>query len=705
MVRASVDGPEVATGRGEEILAAALFAAERFLGTAAPWQRNIYEVLERLGLAAHASRVYIFENYADAQGRQCGRQRYEWVADGISAQIENRTLQGFGYADVGWGRWAEVLGRRETMAGNTRDLPACERPELEAEQIQSIVLVPIYVEDSWWGFIGFDECVAERDWGDHELAALAAAADTLGAAIQRTRIEKRLRAQEAKYRAVFEVTGDGLAIVDLEGRLVEANAAFHAMHGYRPGGLVGKHLDAWVDSTDLAAATELLSAPRQDAPGTRLRHLRGDGSLFPVEVRADSLCIHGETHVVAVVRDVTDRVSVTELLERRVTALAQVAGELVVDEPPEVTLRNAVTTVVHASSAIAAALHVLDRDTGEVRLLVTHGLPQGYEDGLRAAWEMGVDSPAVIALREQRVSVIRDAPARTLANPRAAPIHRFLPHVGWDILVAIPLGTASQTYGALHLYYRPESEPSTEEIGFLSAVADQMAVAVENAALLAESRQTGALLERQRLARELHDSVSQALFSMTLHARTAQLAMERQNLPAEGPLGRAVAQLRELTSGALAEMRALIFELRPGALAEEGLASALRRQAAAIGAREGLPIDVVDRAGARLPLDASAEEHLYRMVLEALHNTLKHAAATRAVTTLDQTDAQVVITVHDDGCGFDTDRDFSGHLGLRTMRERAASIGGELRIDSVSGVGTTVTITAAVQWCSRGGQP
>ncbi|WP_405088740.1 GAF domain-containing protein [Microbispora sp. NBC_01389] len=680
----------------DAVLAAVLFAADRFLASAEPWETNIAEVLARLGTAAGVSRVYIFENHLDAHGRQCSGQRYEWVAEGITSQMDNPLLRGFDYVDVGWGRWAELLVRRDVMVGNTRDFPASERPELDAEDIKSIALVPIHVEGLWWGFIGFDECAAEREWLPNDVAALRAAADTLGAAIQRTRTERRLRAQQAQYRAVFEATGDGLVISDLDGRLVEANPAFHRMHAYSPGELAGTHPEAWTHPADLTIVTEFLSALPHTGAAIRVRHIRKDGTTFPVEVRADSVIFSGEPHTLTVVRDATDTANAMDLLQRRVAALARVASDMVVDQPLETTLRNAVATVVRASGGVAAAVHVMERDSDRLRFLATDGLPDGYEEGLRACWGLGVDSPAVSALREQRVEVIRGAPARTLARPRAKPIHRFLPHVDWDILVAVPLGAMGQMFGALHVYYLPHDEPADEELRFLVAFADQIAVAVENATLLAEGRQNAALLERQRLARELHDSVSQALFSMTLHARAAELAMEKQGIDGNGPLGRAVAQLRELTQGALAEMRALIFELRPGALAEEGLISAVRKQAAAIAAREGLPIVVVDETGERPVLDEEGEEHLYRIVLEALHNTVKHADAQRITVSVSRTESDLTVVVEDDGRGFDPAAAFPGHMGLGTMRERAARMGADLRIVSAAGAGTSVMVTAPI---------
>ena len=172
----------------------------------------------------------------------------------------------------------------------------------------------------------------------------------------------------------------------------------------------------------------------------------------------------------------------------------------------------------------------------------------------------------------------------------------------------------------------PEGRCVEDDEAFLVALADQAAVAAQNASLFSATAQNATLLERQRLSRELHDSVSQALFSMTLHARAAQRHLETAGIGPGEPAGREVEKLRELTTGALAEMRALIFELRPGALAEEGLVAALGKQATALTARTGTRIHV--QAGVdRLELAPAVEEHLYRLVLEALNNALKHADA------------------------------------------------------------------------------
>jgi signal transduction histidine kinase len=197
--------------------------------------------------------------------------------------------------------------------------------------------------------------------------------------------------------------------------------------------------------------------------------------------------------------------------------------------------------------------------------------------------------------------------------------------------------------------------------------------------------------ERQRIARDLHDSVSQSLFSTTLHLRTAERALARDGMDPEGPVGQELDRAGQLTGGALAEMRALVFELRPGALAEDGLVVALELHAAAVSAREELAI-AVHGPEQRLPLTPAAEEQLYRVGQEALANVVKHAHATEAAIDVTAGGGAVAIAVRDDGWGFDAAVGRAGGFGLRSMRARAADLGGRLEIASAPGRGTDVRV-------------
>ena len=223
----------------------------------------------------------------------------------------------------------------------------------------------------------------------------------------------------------------------------------------------------------------------------------------------------------------------------------------------------------------------------------------------------------------------------------------------------------------------------------LTSIAGEEQLGVEEVMeMLDEASQVAALEERHRLARELHDSVSQALFSMTLHTRAVELALRKQGGDPDGPVARGITELRSLTQDALAEMRASLFQLRPDALREDGLAEAIRKQSAAIASREGVVI-AVEAPGYRLSLDDRAEEELFRVVQEAVHNAIKHAGPARIDITLVEDDG-LIVEVTDDGTGFDPATVSSSGMGLVSMRERMKRIGGELVIDSTPTRSTTV---------------
>jgi PAS domain S-box-containing protein len=205
--------------------------------------------------------------------------------------------------------------------------------------------------------------------------------------------------------------------------------------------------------------------------------------------------------------------------------------------------------------------------------------------------------------------------------------------------------------------------------------------------LRSQAAELAASQERAHLARELHDSVTQALFSMGLTLRTMEILLGTDTEAAREK----VAELRELQKDALAEMRTLIFELRPSSLESDGLVQALRTHATAVQRRTGLTIVVDAEAIDRLPI--AVEEALYRIGQEALHNIVKHANASNATLRIARDGDRVRLTVTDDGGGFDTESVPRGHLGLIGMRQRVELVGGELRVESRDGHGTTIEAT------------
>jgi hypothetical protein len=173
-------------------------------------------VLERLGTAAEVRRVYILENYLGEDGEEWFTQRYEWVAPGVSSQTDTPHVEAFPYRAAGYGRWARLMGRGEPVYGRTREFPENEQHELKEQDILSIAAMPIFAEGEWWAQIGFDECFSEREWSAAEIDALKAAADTLGAAIQRERAEVAITQREQLYRTVVEQATEYISLVDVK---------------------------------------------------------------------------------------------------------------------------------------------------------------------------------------------------------------------------------------------------------------------------------------------------------------------------------------------------------------------------------------------------------------------------------------------------------------------------------------------------------
>ena len=488
--------------------------------------------------------------------------------------------------------------------------------------------------------------------------------------------------------AVVERSRDGIVVVTADRRYVYANPAACRIMGY--------------SLEELRALPDFLANFPEREHQAMLEHfaeqlsgetglwtstlLRPDGTEREITWSNMSFEIDGRLHGAAIFRDATE----ARQAGRNAAALGQAAAQLAGRAAVADILGDLARHAIAGTRAVACAIG-LSGATEELQTGAAVGVPQAFRDislsnGLRV-----VDLPDGDVVMSNRVAVVPDARTRWLDGPRPD-IGATLQDLDWQAGVHVPVAWGDEVLGALAVFLPSTvSGPTEAELAFYTALGDQAAVAVINDRLLTETGQASALQERARLARELHDSVSQALFSMTLHARTAQLAMEKQDLPQDGPLGRSVAQLRELSQGALAEMRALIFELRPDALAEEGLMAALRKQAAALSSRTDLRV-TVDGPEERLDLTPETEEHLYRIALEALNNTVKHADARTATITLTVAGERLELAINDDGVGFATSGEHPGHLGLRTMQERASAVGGTLEVESQPGTRTTVRL-------------
>jgi PAS domain S-box-containing protein len=255
-------------------------------------------------------------------------------------------------------------------------------------------------------------------------------------------------------------------------------------------------------------------------------------------------------------------------------------------------------------------------------------------------------------------------------------------------LLSVPLVVGDETYGALALFYARSRAFADDEVDLVVAFADQAALAIENARLHERAAEAAIVQERARLARELHDSVTQSLYSLTL------LAEGWRRLQASGRLQEdddPLAEVGQIAQQALKEMRLLVYELRPLLLEEEGLLGALHQRLGAVERRAGIEARLLAQELIELP--APVQECLYGIATEALNNALKHAEATKVTVHLNSEGETVVLEVVDDGVGFEPGLGArSPGMGLQTMRERAEQAGGTLLISSAPGEGTRVVV-------------
>jgi signal transduction histidine kinase len=428
-----------------------------------------------------------------------------------------------------------------------------------------------------------------------------------------------------------------------------------------------------------------------------LQAVRGDGSVFHAASQGSVIHYQGRPALLGMLRDVSEEQAAHEGLERRV---AERTREL-----------QALLDMSRSISLVSELNPLLDLILDQMRQLVDYeSVAIGLIDG---------EAYTTVAVRRDEIGWRSQNPLGTqFTVDRAQAIWRGLAAgstlhtsnihgddevaVGFRVLVGdrlqttyghvcslivAPLMVGNDLIGAMFMSSVTEDRYRPHDIDLVAAIANQIAVAIVNARLHERDRTMAALQERQRLARELHDSVSQALFGIGLGAETARAMLSRDPAKATQP----IEYVLQLARGSMAEMRALIFELRPESLAQEGLVAALEKQAAATRARHGIAVDLTLCDEPDVPLDV--KEALYRIAQEAMHNTVKHARASTLNVTLSQTEEQLSLDVVDNGAGFDSRASFPGHLGLVSMRERMARFGGHVAIDSAPGEGTRVYVS------------
>jgi signal transduction histidine kinase len=363
---------------------------------------------------------------------------------------------------------------------------------------------------------------------------------------------------------------------------------------------------------------------------------------------------------------------------RELSVLYEVAA--IASRSPELqtTLVHSLDQVLQAVGCDEGVIHILD-EAGTMRLAVQQGLPDDIVAQVASLTVGGTEAWG----KEYGETVFVPFVASGSGSVQPGRARRY---------VGIPMRTGGQIVGLLGVL-REMARPgfSDQEITLLASVADQIGAAAQSARLRQRAERAAVMEERQRLARDLHDSVTQSLYSMTLLTEGGRRLANAGDLES---IDDYFVDLGEIALQSLKEMRMLIYELRPPVLAQEGLVGALQRRLDTVEGRAGVEARLLMAGdflenGDRMALPASMEQNLYSIAQEALNNALKHAAATSVTVWLRVDGEQLELEVVDDGHGFDPES-AGGGLGLSTMRERAERLDGSLEIHSAPGEGTGI---------------
>jgi signal transduction histidine kinase len=574
------------------------------------------------------------------------------------------------------------------VADYERDLP---HPLPDAPHVEAGVAVPIWWQGRMVGVFGVLATDRTRVFTAQDREIMELLASHVAIALENARLYGEVRArlaevtglQAASTALAEELHPERALRVLAEQALLLTGAATVAIELLRQD---GRELEIQV----VVGETPPPSLDREDAQGSQLvlpLRARGRtlGTLSAYTYQPDAFH-HRQVDLLAMFASQAaislDNAQLYAELHSRLEDLVglQRLGTLLLEEHDfDRVLHSICRQLQRLTDAGGVGIALLEEDP---RFLEMRTVVGPSADALRGARIPTEGSFAAEALRTNRPQRSNDAQN----DPRG--YKRSLVLGNTRTILSVPMKTRQRTVGVLSVYNKEGEGGFTDRDAELATFfANQAAAAIENARLYEQTREYAVVEERNRLARELHDSVTQSLFSVTLLSEAALNLLDRDSAKARERLERA----NELAQGALAEMRALIFQLRPMALQEEGLLSALKKHVNALHSRHGRAVQLqVTGTPRRLP--APIEDAAFRIVQESLNNVVKHANAAQTEVRLEFDADCLRVSTTDSGQGFDPQAPPQRKtLGMSSMRERAESVGGALTVESAPDRGTRVT--------------
>jgi PAS domain S-box-containing protein len=517
-------------------------------------------------------------------------------------------------------------------------------------------------------------------------AELETANDQLaGEMTERLGAEQALRRSESTARALINAPPDSAFLLDAQGIILDLNEIAAARLDLKLEEARGRYafdlFEPQIGEVRRAKFDQAVATKHPVRWQDRRAAFVFDNTLYPI------LDDQGEvTRIAAFAADITERTKFEEALQRSVAELAALN-----------TIARAVANVTELAPTLAKASEIV---TDLFAARYTHVIwPEGT-DGDNFVWigherGSGHTGPGPLDLTLSELPgvarVLRETQPQIISDPQSLAltdvVQDFLVERNIGSILLVPLAIRREAFGVLTIASdQPEQVFSEDEIHLAETIATDLAAAIEATRRFEQAQTAAVSEERSRLARELHDSVTQILFSINLIALSLGRLWKRNPDMAE----RSTDELQRLTRGALAEMRALLRELRPQTIAATELGTLLNQLSDGVSARHDIPVDV--EVGQLCEIPPEVHVALYRVAQEALSNIAKHAEASRAAVELVCESTVVQLTIADDGQGFDPSEVSSECMGLDIMRERVEAIGAAMTIASQPGAGTSIVV-------------
>ncbi len=496
-----------------------------------------------------------------------------------------------------------------------------------------------------------------------------------------------------QHQSLFNAASDGLIICDLATNLlIDANPAICRMTGFGRDSLIGQTptILAHPDHQE-AFSGNLQKLQLNDRLEIQLLQMRQDGSTFPAEWHLSVFFQNDRPCILGIIRDISERIQEeTKLKLHMETHIREQAMLLHISHTLASTLELQPELILeHLGEIIEynlAGLFTLS-DSSLIPIAIC-GLPAQYNPALIRIPLSGTNAPPNL-LTKHRPFLIADV----WSNEPQAKLVRSILGKNAKILLKgmhswmwIPMAVKNRIVGGLGIAHKKRDHFLPHHANLALSIANQAAITIINTELHQQAQELAIIEERQRLARNLHDAVNQSLFSASLIADVLPRLWERDQAQARNSLE----DLRKLTRGAMAEMRALLVELRPSTLTDVELGELLSLLGNAFTGRTNIPVQLTICGEGVLP--AGTQVAIYRISQEAMNNIAKHAKAGRVEILLKHEGAGIELMICDDGKGFDQNHASAGHYGLSMMQERSDAIGAQLNITSHPGQGTKLDI-------------